>query len=484
MTNLQRSPRDSYRALLFDYDALLEKSDDECCYSLSEREVALILAQIDYIGWKTRYRPTSTEIDRETIDMWKGNLAEKLMALNCSPQVLTRQNPMDYCQLQQSYDGGETWETVFDYSLCAGGAGNELYILMQQSINEVNIYRTDIYDGSTTSIDPDAPTTTWDYSGATGGEQALCNAVQAYVQNQMLQYYNKLLIGIGAAAITTGILGWITGGLALIVGGVVVLAAGLAIAAVQSAINDAEAMKTMVCRLADDLNGVPTNEGDFWNAVTSLTCDNLNQCTIRDVLIAGAYKEVNYLYFLALIGEAKREVGAGIDNCPCGDDFCYYFSFATAGTEDWTVVTTGGYNNGVFNVGAGWDTTDHVNTVANPDAAMRLVYIQRSFSPRTVNKVTMTYDFTGGTYDSNTLFAIIIEVNGVFVKTITRASAVNGTNLQVVWEGSIANANNIRLWVRPSRDISAPYVYSGSGRIVDCQVEGVGSNPFGSDNCP
>lgn len=80
MTNLQRSPRQTYKALLFDYDQLLSKSDDESCYSLSEREVNLILAQLDYIGWKTRYRPTSTEIDRNVIDMWKGNLAQKLIS--------------------------------------------------------------------------------------------------------------------------------------------------------------------------------------------------------------------------------------------------------------------------------------------------------------------------------------------------------------------------------------------------------------------
>jgi hypothetical protein len=482
MTNLGRSPRDSYRALLFDYDALLAKSDDECCYNLSEREVALILAQIDYIGWKTRYRPTATQIDREIIDMWKGKLAEKLMVINCGTSLIFRQNPADYCQLQQSLDGGETWETVFDYSLCAGGAGNELYILMQQSINEVNIYRTEIYDGSTTSIDPDAPTDTWDYNGATGGEAALCNAVQAYVQNQMLQYYNKLLIGIGAAAITTGILGWITGGLALVIGGVIVLVAGLAIAAVQEAINDLPAMNAIICRLVDDLNGVATTEGDFWNAVTSLTCANTNECVIRDVLIAGAYKEPNYLYFLALIGEAKREVGAGIDNCPCGDNWCRYFAFATSGDEGWSTVYPSKVAGGVFGVGVGWDSTDFLDTISNPDQATRSIGISTTLSPRTVNGVSFNFDITKGTFDLSG-FCVRILINGIQVATRNNLAQPDGTSLFFAWSGSVVGANRITCEIRASKDSASPYAYSGFCRINSVTVTGVGTNPFGSDNC-
>lgn len=482
--NVGRSPRQTYKALLFDYDELLSKSDEECCYSLSEREVNLILAQLDYIGWKTRYRPTSTEIDRNVIDRWKGNLAEKLLMINCGQSVLTRQNPLDYCQLQQSYDGGETWETVFDYSLCVGGEGTELYIIKLNQTMIINQYRLDTYTGTNTSIDPDAPTTNWDYAGDAAGKAALCNAVLAYVQEAMLAYYNKLLISIGAAAVTAGVLGWITGGVGAIVGGVVLLGLGITIAAVQLAINNREAMDAVICELTDQLEGRAATFAQWTDAINDINTSGGDEATIKFVLQQGNTALANYLWFLAMIGEAKREVAGGIDNCPCGDDFCYYFSFATAGTEDWSVVTTGGYDNGIFSPGAGWAATDHVNTVANPDAAMRLVYIQRVLSPRTITKVTMTYNFTGGTYDSNALNAIIIEINGVFVKTITRADAVNGTNLQVTWEGSIANVSNIKLWVRSSRDISAPYTYSGIAAIIDCQVEGIGSNPFGSDNCP
>ena len=74
------NPRDTYKALLLDYDALLAASDAECCFSLSEREIQMLLAFVEYIGWKTRYIATETEIDQQLILRWQGNLARKLMS--------------------------------------------------------------------------------------------------------------------------------------------------------------------------------------------------------------------------------------------------------------------------------------------------------------------------------------------------------------------------------------------------------------------
>jgi len=61
---IKQNPRATYKAQLLNYDTLLLASDDECSYCLSQREVEMMLAFVDYIGWKTRYQPTSTEIDQ------------------------------------------------------------------------------------------------------------------------------------------------------------------------------------------------------------------------------------------------------------------------------------------------------------------------------------------------------------------------------------------------------------------------------------
>lgn len=104
-----QNPRQTYKALLFDYDALLAASDDECCFSLSEREILILLAQIEYIGWKTRYIATETEIDPITINRWRDNLARKLMS-GCCPDDGRLSRFTEDGIYQTSDDGGETWE--------------------------------------------------------------------------------------------------------------------------------------------------------------------------------------------------------------------------------------------------------------------------------------------------------------------------------------------------------------------------------------
>lgn len=102
------NPRETYKALLLNYDTLLAASDAECCYSLSEREIQMIMAFVDYIGWKTRYEATETEIDQLLIDHWMGNLARKLMTGCCPDDGLLRRFTSDGV-FETSDDGGETW---------------------------------------------------------------------------------------------------------------------------------------------------------------------------------------------------------------------------------------------------------------------------------------------------------------------------------------------------------------------------------------
>lgn len=104
-----QAPRDTYKALLLDYDALLAASDNECSYCLSGREVQMMLGLVDYIAWKTRYLPTETEIDRELIARWSANLARKLMSGCCGGDGdLHRFNEQGI--YQTSHDNGVTWE--------------------------------------------------------------------------------------------------------------------------------------------------------------------------------------------------------------------------------------------------------------------------------------------------------------------------------------------------------------------------------------
>ncbi len=104
---MKKNPRDTYKAQLLNYDTLLLASDEECCYSLSEREVQIIMAFIEYTAWKTRYIATETEIDGNLIERWSGNLARKLMGGCCPDNDLHRFTEGGV--YQSSSDGGETW---------------------------------------------------------------------------------------------------------------------------------------------------------------------------------------------------------------------------------------------------------------------------------------------------------------------------------------------------------------------------------------
>lgn len=101
------NPRTTYKAQLLDYDALLAASDESCSYCLTEREVQMLLAFVDYIAWKTRYINTTTEIDTDLIRTWSNNLARKLMDGCCGDNDLHRFSPDGV--YQSSSDGGITW---------------------------------------------------------------------------------------------------------------------------------------------------------------------------------------------------------------------------------------------------------------------------------------------------------------------------------------------------------------------------------------
>lgn len=181
---------------------------------------------------------------------------------------------------------------------------------------------------------------------------------------------------------------------------------------------------------------------------------------------------------LAAVGTSTGSCG----DCDCSTQWCYLFDF-TSSDGDWTRYTSTGDNIGDYVAGQGWNASDFLNVVTTPDSANRGVFIQRNHASTTITKIIMTYNYTGGTYDSNALRALFILLNGTDVGNVTRAVIVNGSNLTFTITGEWAGIEQTVLFLRSSRDISSPYTYSGSCRIVSVQLEGNGTNPFGVDTC-
>ena len=405
------------------------------------------LALIDLLGtatlWFNWERSLGTE-GKQTADAWRDTLNLPELKMCCCPEPTNRRFNSDG-QLEVSYDGGLTWVPAPELDDRVSGA-----------------------------ISPPIP-------GADGSDKA-CAAAASAEEYVKLNFIEELTEGdsyaqIYAAAVAIIAALGVTGiGILIAAAAAAIFVAGVAI--VQAAFTTevwTDFRCILYCHIEED--GSFTASG--WEMVKA---DILS--TYTGVVSAVLYNWVNSVGVVGLTNAARSQfvAEADCDSCECDDTWCYNFDFS-ASDGDWSQVTSGGYLNGSWPGAPGWVATDHVNTVQNPDTADRLIFIQIPLPARTVTKFTVTYDYTGGTYDTNTLRALFITLNGVDRGNIIRSAMVNGSSQTFEIEGSWGGITDMAVFLRSSRDISSPYTYSGAALIRSIQVEGTGDNPFGADNC-
>lgn len=85
--------------------------------------IAMMRGLIDTLTWSRSFQLHRTEqAARQVADTWAAAFASQLITFqDCGGTQMfqLRQNPANLCQLEQSLDGGETWELAFDYNLAA-----------------------------------------------------------------------------------------------------------------------------------------------------------------------------------------------------------------------------------------------------------------------------------------------------------------------------------------------------------------------------
>lgn len=358
-------------------------------------------------------------------------------------------------------------------------------IWIQSQVNDglINQSRLEAYDGTPESVDPDAPTTNFDYDGGMVGEAALCNAVKRYVEKMVLDTLNKFRVGLGLTAVGAGGLGWLVGPLGAVVGGIAVLAVGLSLALVELAASDAEAMNSIICQLKDLLAGRVVTEAEFNDALNDLTSATANEAVIVLILKAGIGYTENYLFFLAAEAEAKRNAEVGIDNCPCSDDYwCKEFLFS--GTlNGWSIVQqTGGV--GLFGVveSNGIAHNSWRSPASNGSYWRRADIQNASFFGTTVTKITVVFDTVKGTENvPGDPVMQFVTVNGAQVWGRPFSTMIEGEDQTVVIEGNWTGVNTVRATFASS--VNTTNTYSGSSKIKYVKIEGKQFNPFGSDDC-
>lgn len=73
------------KLIYWDYDAISARSTSERAVCLTEKERAILINTLEFVGWKTRWKSTiGTTIVQDTIDGWRDTLIYKLGSTDCS----------------------------------------------------------------------------------------------------------------------------------------------------------------------------------------------------------------------------------------------------------------------------------------------------------------------------------------------------------------------------------------------------------------
>lgn len=281
MSNVLPNPKQTYKANLLDYDALLLASDNECSYCLSEREVQMLIAFVDYIAWHTRYIATETEIDRDLIQKWSNNLARKLMSGCCGDGQQHRFTEEGV--YQTSDDGGETWyddpsgdprTNATYYPPLAGADGSEK--ACEGAANAQEFFKQNLIDELTTG--------------------------QAYAE------IYAVLVGIVAIAGVTGI------GIVIAILAAAIFVAGITV--VQAAFTS-DVWQDFKCILLCHISNDATYTEDQWNAVKS----DIGS-TFTGIVEVILFQWVNALGYIGLSNAARSNMALGADCSDCNCENC------------------------------------------------------------------------------------------------------------------------------------------------------------------
>ena len=253
---------------------------------------------------------------------------------SCNEGAMLRQNPDDNCQLEQSFDDGETWSLAFDFGLCEP--------LWAKTIRRaVDIMLNTQRDGASSPIEINinAPITTWIFSeGDTDAEvdirlQALCWASGRFVdmladlaigviQNEIDQI-NLAEAVLGIAAVIAGVLGAPVFSAIGIAIGVAMLEQREAMVSGDVAIlEDGDIRELLTCAMFQNLQSKPVSPFSLSNVfdqeLACLTADEERAFEIMQGVTSNP-NAINDLYtgFVDLIGDARSAYLSGLLGASC-----------------------------------------------------------------------------------------------------------------------------------------------------------------------
>lgn len=477
-------------------DAPTAKIDDApyVCIQLNEQWLPFVIGAIETLRWPDLYKGTPEQIQFAALEATRLFLAIALGNIECPEEAMPqlRQNPLDPCQLQVSYDGGETWSLAFDYSLCM-----QSETVIPVSIDDVSNF----YDESTTNFATYAGDITnvynnWGYGDADDvyRDDAMCWAVKQWVD---------LCCGFAIELINTDLeeekdtLRLIAEGLT-VVGGMVAslvsfgvfpvfLAAGALAFTITGAITDVyaelveadtstfeneEARQDVACIIYAALQGGTPN---FTTWKESLYEHGLSgdAAWIARVTRVWMQSEESFVEFFKMVGDMIDVSKAGANlGCVCTGEWSHWWYPALAsGSEphetydndapQWTI------NYGSYDLQEGGFCSEEVEFETHSDDRVEL---EISFSSRTITSVQVEALYTEGfikpgSYGRDSLKIYLDDGSEEEVLGVPFAFMQNGQEGRT-WNGNRSNITRIRIMWRCSYSENIQNPYWGDGDVI------------------
>lgn len=473
-------------------------ADDEKAYDLSIREVPRTPPTVGIFDAPFRCYRVNLEWDKhiggaiQVLAEWKAwtgdedernigtqaileYLAQNIVCGDEELPTLFRQNPANNCQLQQSLDGGETWETIFDFSLC------ELNVQVSQSGSVYDFSRDSVstmneYVENYTTINEFAPALVYDESGQDiDRDQALCFTLGAWYDTAKEVYAQKLqtsggyqTIALGVAAALGAVLTAITFGLAAVAAGAIgAVAAAVVAGMIEIGVNISANVSRdqwgdykddIVCCIYSNIKGGTLTQEAFQAMMLGCDTDETSGYII-DALEELTSTDESYVTFLKLWeqGYSIGQVGI-LPACPCEEEWTEVFDFAVS-NGGWEIFSTG---TGLWQSGLGWRTNGNDLSIIVDVSAIHV----------TEYKVEYTITTLGSAHANKKLFMQTRNVGDIQVTLLVSAITASGS-----FSATYLDEFDAYTYLRASLALNWGGTF-GTGYISKITVSGTGANPF------
>lgn len=314
------------------------------CYQVNDQWAKIIMGFVSWLATPSPWEGFLIDDDNEGIQSILQFLSQRGLCMSYE----LRQNEENPCLLEQSVDGGDTWITAFDYSLCLDTNRTLPPVDLDELLTQLSDL-LELYDGTTASIAPNSIPD--DSPDDEIRDKVLCSAVYEVIEQivgiELERRRNPALGLIGAGLITAILAGVValTGGLAtplaLALASILLLGSGLAIATLSQEILLNRALQdAIVCCMASSMSGLEPTKLRFQTSLSGCGFEFGSP----EAQFAGAIAEIVsanddvYVAFLATYEAIWKNRTTYPFFCPCTYESCVFWDTWSPMPTNWTLL--------------------------------------------------------------------------------------------------------------------------------------------------